>query len=88
MLKKYNITHPGEAISEEHLVTYFVEVITVGSDTTATTTTDVAFELAMNPDVQEKLRAEQLDAFPDPYDVDLPKLLKLPYLDAVIQESM
>jgi hypothetical protein len=46
-----------------------------------------AFELAMNSDVQEKLRAELLDAFPDPYDVDLVKLLK-PYLNDVIQASM
>jgi cytochrome P450 len=87
-LKEHNKAHPDEAIGEEHLITLLAEVITAGSDTTATTATYVAFELAMNPDIQGKVRRELIEAFPDPDQIDLVKLLKLPYLDAVIKETM
>jgi hypothetical protein len=49
-----------EAISEEHPVTLLVEVLTAGRDTTATTGTYIAFELARNSEIQEKLRAESV----------------------------
>jgi cytochrome P450 len=41
--------------------------------------------IAQNPDIQDKLRAEIL-AYPDTMDHDT--LVGLPYLDAVIRETM
>jgi cytochrome P450 len=88
-LKEHGQAHPEEAISEGHLVTILSEVLLAGSDTTSTTASYIAFELAMQPDIQTKLRKELIEAFPDPNErFSIPTLLKLPYLDGVCKEIL
>jgi benzoate 4-monooxygenase len=88
-LKEHGQQHPEEAISEGHLVTILSEVLLAGSDTTSTTASYIAFELAMQPDIQHKLRKELIDAFPDPNQrFPIPQLLKLPYLDGLCKEIL
>ena len=60
-----------------------------GSDTTANTAMFITWELALRPDVQEKLHQELVDAFPDPKTaLDLEALEKLPFLDGVCHEGL
>ena len=57
-----------------------------GSETTASTMSNVFFYLLTNPDVFRRLRAELDEAFPpgegDPF--DFTRLAELPYLNAVM----
>ena len=88
-LKEHGQAHPDEAISEGHLVTILAEILLAGSDTTSTTASYIAFELAMQPDIQRKLRQELIEAFPDPNErFPIPQLLKLPYLDGICKEVL
>jgi len=88
-LKEHGQSHPEEAISENHLVTILSEVLLAGSDTTSTTASYIAFELAMEPEIQHKLRKELIDTFPDPNErFSIPTLLKLPYLDGLCKEVL
>lgn len=83
-LKEHGQNYPEEAISENHLVTILAEILLAGSDTTSTTASYIAFELAMQPDIQHNLRKELIEAFPDPNErFSIPRLLKLPYLDGL-----
>ena len=58
-------------------------------DTTSNALSRILYLLAQHPDVQEKLRAEVLDA-QGGREADLPydDLVKLPYLDAVCRETL
>ena len=60
-----------------------------GFETSSTTMSFTLYELALNPDVQKKLRAEIRDALEETggkitYDM----ITTLPYLDMVISESL
>jgi cytochrome P450 len=88
-LKEHGQVHPEQSISEGHLVTILSEVLLAGSDTTSTTASYIAFELAMQPDIQYKLRKELIEAFPNPNErFAIPTLLKLPYLDGLCKEIL
>lgn len=58
-------------------------------DTTSNALSRILQLLAMNPDVQSKLRAEILEAQGgDQTDLAYDDLIKLPYLDAVCRETL
>ena len=78
----------SDDISNDHLVAILCEVLIAGSDTTSTTASFLAFELSMNPNVQQKIRQELKDAFPQADQCDPITLLKLPWLDAAIKETL
>ena len=59
-----------------------------GYETTATTLTFASYELALNPEVQERLYEEVMTAVDSKGDIDYDDLAKLPYLDAVISETL
>lgn len=66
-----------------------MELLNAGSDTTANTAMFTSWELSQNLDVQAKLHAELLAAFPDPSQpLDVETLEKLPYLDGVVKEGL
>lgn len=46
------------------------------------------FQLALDPKIQEKLRAEVQPLFENGGEVDIPLLAKQPYLEAVINEAL
>jgi cytochrome P450 len=66
-----------------------VLLISTGLDTVRTTLEIGTFHLLQQPRIMQKLREELLTVYPDPGDPpSLPVLERLPYLTAVIYESL
>ncbi|KAI8939307.1 hypothetical protein NX059_003097 [Plenodomus lindquistii] len=63
-------------------------LIVAGSDTTAATLSWIAYELCKNPKVQSKLRKEIDAAVSKKGFLDVDEVATIPYLDAVINETM
>ena len=71
-------------------------MIFAGSDTTSSATARVLHLLAERPEVQERLRKEVVDARdsyeerhgPGNRDLSFEELMALPFLDAVIRETL
>ncbi|KAF2680430.1 cytochrome P450 [Lentithecium fluviatile CBS 122367] len=60
-----------------------------GSETTAVAVTGAIYYVLSNPTVHEKLRKEIMETFKTAEDIQLQTVLKkLPYLDAVVQETL
>ena len=59
-----------------------------GFETTASTLTFATYELALNPDIQQRLYEEVIGAIDSNGDIDYDLLSRLPYLDAVISETL
>uniref|UniRef100_A0A1B6LYT0 Cytochrome P450 n=1 Tax=Graphocephala atropunctata TaxID=36148 RepID=A0A1B6LYT0_9HEMI len=65
-------------------MTFFIE----GFETSAMTASGVLYELALNPEVQRTLHEEVFQAFEDSnLDLDLETIIRLPYLEKVVQEA-
>ena len=78
-----------KSLTDNEIVANTILVLIAGFETTATTLTYTSYSLAMNPQVQNKLREEINKAF-DENGGDLPYniLSGLKYLDAVISETL
>lgn len=65
-------------------------IVVAGSDTTAATITTLFFELATNPQAMKKLQAEIDEYFTSHSGIgfESTSLAKLPYLEAVINETL
>ena len=57
-------------------------------DTTSNSLSRIFHLLAQRQDVQDKLRAEILEASPDGEDIPYDTLVSLPYLDAICRETL
>ena len=57
-------------------------------DTTSNALSRILQLLSENQDVQDKMRAELLEAAPDGEDIPYETLVSLPYIDAVCRETM
>lgn len=79
----------GAGIPTAHLPAYMVESLAAGSSTTSHTAAFACRLLTQHPAAQRALRAELRAAFPD-RDATIAgkQLLRLPYLDAVLRETM
>jgi cytochrome P450 family 110 len=75
----------GQPVSDEHIRNELKAVLSAGHETTAGALGWAMYELARNPHVMEKLRAELAPLGPD-FDPSL--ALTLPYLDAVCKETL
>ncbi|TEB28395.1 cytochrome P450 [Coprinellus micaceus] len=79
----------GQQLTTDALQHEANTLVAAGTDTVANIGNMAMFQILNNKDVQRRLRQELRDAFPD---VDSPmpleKLEKLPYLTAVVQESL
>lgn len=75
-------------VPKEHIPAYMVEMLAAGSSTTSHTATFTCFELANHPEIQKKLHRELVEKFPDEDNIDQKEMMDLPYLDAVIRETM
>ena len=71
---------PKEKLSRDSVISTALLMLSAGYDTTGTAMAFVLYELASNPDCQEKLLKEIKQAQND--------VSKMPYMDAVIHESM
>jgi cytochrome P450 len=59
-----------------------------GYETTASTLSFCTYELALHPEVQDKLYAEVTAVADKNGDIDYETLVKLPYIDAVLSETL
>ncbi|KAI3608726.1 cytochrome p450 [Moniliophthora roreri] len=87
MMKENMNSSSGERLREEEMIGQMAVLIFAGTDTASSELTKILELLAERPDVQRRLRTEIEDAFEHgdaPYEV----LVSLPYLDAVIRETL
>ena len=80
----------GEAMSDEELRDELITLLVAGHETTATALAWALYWVHYQPEVGEKLRRE-LDGLgdrSDPNGLDPNEILKLPYLNAVVQETL
>ncbi|CAG2164302.1 unnamed protein product [Oppiella nova] len=75
-------------ITEDEILAQAWIFFQAGYETTATTLTFATYELALNEDIQQKLYEEVLSAVDAKGDIDYDLLSKLPFLDAVISETL
>jgi cytochrome P450 len=81
-------TETGSKYTQAELASESNLLLVAGSDTTATTLSAVFFYLLRNPNILEKLRSEIEDSFSNVDEINHAKLTGLPYLRAVIDETM
>ncbi|KAJ3559955.1 hypothetical protein NP233_g11133 [Leucocoprinus birnbaumii] len=82
-------TGPPTQLSRDYLLDEGLYMRFAGSDTVGNTCTVALFYILNSPDVQKALLHELMEAWPDKeMNVGYEKLEKLPYLTAVIKESL
>lgn len=79
---------PRKMLPNDHIPAYMVEMLAAGSSTTSATIAFACFLLARNPDMQSELREELRAAYPDANEIDPSETVKLPFLEAVLKETM
>jgi len=62
--------------------------VVAGSETTATALSGAAYHLGIHQDVQAKLAAEVRSTFASESEIDIYSVQKLPYMLAVLEETM
>ncbi|KAH0611669.1 uncharacterized protein H6S33_010934 [Morchella sextelata] len=77
-----------DRLSDDDIIQNGVVCFAAGAETVSYTLIMTAFGVVSNPDVEEKLYMELHEAFPDPNELCLAKLEKLPYLIAVVKEGL
>lgn len=68
--------------------THISTFLFAGSDTTSSGISSAFYQLALHPDVQEKLRTEITSAREQHGDLSFETIMSLPYLDAVCRETL
>ncbi|OMO64866.1 Cytochrome P450 [Corchorus olitorius] len=74
-------------LGEEEFVTLCSEIISAGTDTSATTVEWALLHLVMNQEIQEKLYQEIVDCVGKDGDIKEEDVEKMPYLDAIVKET-
>ncbi|KAM5545440.1 hypothetical protein V8D89_000478 [Ganoderma adspersum] len=77
-----------EMMTDEEILAQTSTFILAGMDTTSNALSRILHLLAQNPSVQEKLRAEIIEAQGGEADIPYDDLVKLSYLDAVCREAL
>ena len=75
-------------LTEDEIVANTFLALLAGYETTATLLTYTSYALSMNQEKQDKLRQEVKDAFGNGKELDYETVSSLPYLDAVISETL
>lgn len=75
-------------MNHRELVSHAQALIIAGSETTATALTSATYLLATNPDALACLCAELRNAFAAEADITMASVQPLPYLQAVIDETL
>ncbi|KAG8815206.1 hypothetical protein FRC19_001183 [Serendipita sp. 401] len=76
----------GKTLSDEEVLHQIPTFLLAGHETTSTSTTWTILSLAEHPEIQKKLRSELLTL--DTESPSMEDLNSLPYLDAVVRESL
>ncbi len=83
---KINVVN--KQLTEDEILAQAWLFFVAGYETTATTLTFCSYELALNPECQEKLCEELKSAMDSNGEINYETLAKLPYLDSVISETL
>lgn len=83
---KFNSSN--KKLNEDEIIAQAVTFLMAGYETTATALTYATYELALNPEVQDKLCDEIKASINSNGRIDYDVLCRLPYLDAVISEAL
>ena len=75
-------------VSYDDVLATAILLLAAGYDTTGTSMSWIFYDLAMNQNIQENLYDEIIEAGPDANELSYETLQALPYLDAVIHESL
>jgi cytochrome P450 len=75
-------------LTEDEILAQCWLFFVAGFETTATTLSFLSYELAIHPEIQEKLYEEIKPVFNGTANISYETLLKLPYLDSVFSESL
>lgn len=78
----------AENVSKKDLYTMILDMFLAGIDTTAYALAFAFYNLAKNPEVQDKLRKELMDALPDKHSRLSERRCRMPYLQLVIKETL
>lgn len=89
-IKMENFTSKGvtKYIDKEEIMAQAWVFLIAGFETTSTLLTCAAYELALHPDIQQRLYEEILPLFKNNNGIDLDALSQLPLLDAIIMETL
>lgn len=78
----------ADKLSDDELISQMGTLIFAGHDTTSVTLCRILHVLSLNPERQERLRLELMDARVRRRDISYDELMALPYLDAVLKETL
>jgi cytochrome P450 len=78
----------GTGITRDEINATMAVIVMAGSETTATSLAGSVYLLLRNPDKMKKLREEILSEFKSVDDITIMRTSRLPYLFAVIEESL
>lgn len=86
----YILKHNGDelALTRDEIDANASTFVLAGSETTAATLSGCTYYLLQHPDVYRRLVNEVRSNFEDAMDIQMSSIAKLPYLNAVIAESM
>uniref|UniRef100_A0A672IT83 unspecific monooxygenase n=1 Tax=Salarias fasciatus TaxID=181472 RepID=A0A672IT83_SALFA len=79
---------PDKALSDHEILSQAMIFLFAGYETTSSSLTFLAYNLATNPDVMKKLQQEIDATFPNKGPIDYQTLMDMEYLDAAINESL
>jgi len=89
LLKTNEEAMAADKLTDEEISAQVASFVLAGSDTTGITLAQIIQYLAERTDVQERLRKEIADARTgDVEDLPFEELMRLPYLDAVVKETL
>ncbi|KAH9034869.1 cytochrome P450 [Lactarius pseudohatsudake] len=77
-----------DRLSEEEVVAQIMGLLVAGTDTTSTALSCLLHQLALHPNVQDKLRKELEEACQDNEELTHDQLVSLPFLEAVCRETL
>ncbi|XP_012672236.2 cytochrome P450 3A27-like [Clupea harengus] len=86
--EKISEDQPVKGLTDHEILSQSFLFIVAGYDTTGSTLSFLAYNIATNPEAQSKLTEEIDSVFPNNAPVTYDKLMHLEYLDMVIWESM
>ncbi|KAI0754390.1 cytochrome P450 [Daedaleopsis nitida] len=88
LLKANTLASMEDRLSDEELIGQMVTMTFAAMDTTSNMLSQILHLLAQHQDVQDRLRAEILEAGMDGKDLSYDELNALPFLDAVCRETL
>ncbi|XP_075947652.1 cytochrome P450 3A40-like isoform X2 [Anarhichas minor] len=86
--KNNDLSEPNKGLSDHEILSQAMIFLFAGYETTSSSLTFLAYNLATNPHVMKRLQEEVDSTFPDKGPVEYQALMQMEYLDSVINESL